>query len=681
MRLFGTKRIPFFVVEVEVMRKQRWAFRCLLCLGYLFVFLFLGRDVSAQVKQEYWVKMADGTELHTVVLLPGDGTGSWPVLLTRGPYKFDNDFSLVQWGVVKVEQNTRGRFLSKGKDSVFGDDRVDGAETVAWIRKQPWCNGRVATFGGSALGITQYIMADTVGDSLVGQMVWVGASDLYHHTFFSRGGFRQRLVTGWMENQATTNQMPLPHPMLAEFEREQLSGSPFWRARKIQDPSKINLPALHVGGWYDFHAQATLDTFSLYQTQGGPLARGKQHLIMGPWAHDVGRAQIGELTFPAGAETFVGLSLLQLFEGFMDRYLHQKATSSLDRLSPVNVYVMGAVGEVGALGNQWLQAQTWPPPLNQTLRVYLRADKSLSVEEPTSAETSAFFRYDPQNPVPTLGGDNLLIPSGPFDQRSAESRADVLLYSSGPLPEPLLVVGKVKVHLWVATDAKDTDFTAKLTDVYPDGRSMLVMDGVIRLRHRRTAEKEEFVTPETPVEVEIDMGSTAIVFNKGHRIRLAISSSNSPRFAANPNTGDKFSLQPTQTVIAKNTVYHDKIRASYLLLPIPDTDTWLKKNTENSTEKVVSEASLEKSPEVIQDAADVEPSIEKSAVETPASLEEQTIEQAESTKEAIPSEPQPKTGCGCEEESTEGTTGRWLLVVVLLFWLKRRQSQKHFSLR
>ncbi|MCB9641019.1 MAG: CocE/NonD family hydrolase [Myxococcales bacterium] len=644
-------------------------------LGVLSLFLFLWTwDVSAQVRQDHWVKMADGTELHTVVLLPGDGQGSWPVVLTRGPYKFDHDFGLLQLGVVKVEQYTRGRFQSKGEDTVFGDDRSDGGDTVAWIRKQPWCNGRVATFGGSALGITQYLMAEAAGDGLSAQMVWVGSSDLYHQTFFSRGGFRQSLVTGWLENQATTNQMPLPHPMLAAFERETLSGTAFWKARSIQEPSKINTPALHVGGWFDFHAQSTLDTFMMYQNQGGALARGKQILIMGPWVHDIGRAQVGELTFPAGAETFAGLSLLDLFTGYVDRYLHQKPTSVLDGLAPVNVYVMGAVGEVGALGNQWVKAQTWPPPVQQELRVYLRSNKSLSIEEPQATDASATFSYDPKHPVSTLGGDNLLLPSGSYDQRSLESRSDVLLYTSVALPSPILVMGRVKAHLWVSTDAADTDFTVKVTDVYPDGRSMLLMDAIGRLRHHKSTTKEDFVTPNTPVALEIDLGSTAMVFNQGHQIRVAISSSNSPRFAPNPNTGAKFAIQPSMTVVAKNTVYHDKQRASYIVLPIPDFEAWQK---QTMGEGVQEQAPVEKVEEPVledsQEAGPLESAKEESIAET--ALESSDASVTEVPIQETPTEGNvestPRGGCGCRGGSSEASWVLFFFVGILLVVRRR----------
>ncbi|MFZ5500519.1 MAG: CocE/NonD family hydrolase, partial [Candidatus Micrarchaeota archaeon] len=198
---------------------------------------------------------------------------------------------------------------------------------------------------------------------------------------------------------------------------------------------------------------------------------------------------------------------------------------------------------------------------------YLHADGALSTEKPPADGASKTFKFDPKNPVPTRGGCNLNIPAGSFDQRPVENRPDVLLYTTDSLPEPVEVTGRVKVHLWASSSCKDTDFTAKLTDVYPDGRSMLVLDGIIRARHRNTVEKDELMAPGTVYRFEVDLWSTSIIFNKGHRIRIAVSSSNAPRFDPNPNTGDPFRTND-KTVVAENTLYHDAEHPSYVLLPV-----------------------------------------------------------------------------------------------------------------
>jgi putative CocE/NonD family hydrolase len=188
-------------------------------------------------------------------------------------------------------------------------------------------------------------------------------------------------------------------------------------------------------------------------------------------------------------------------------------------------------------------------------------------ESPAADEKPQTYTYDPKDPVPTRGGNNLNIPAGPMDQRPVEDRADVLLFTTPTLEQPLEVTGRVKVILWASSSAKDTDFTAKLTDVHPDGRSMLVLDGIIRARHRDSMEREDFMEPGKTYKFEIDLWSTSIIFNKGHKIRVAVSSSNSPRFDANPNTGGQSWSEPNP-VAAKNTIYHDAERPSHIVLPV-----------------------------------------------------------------------------------------------------------------
>lgn len=626
---------------------------------------------EAQVQRTFMVEMPDGAKLHTLAILPGTGNGTWPVLLMRSPYTFESSQNFASIGVVLVMQNTRGRYQSTGQDTIFGDDAADGLVTVEWLQKQPWCNGRIATYGGSALALTQYLLAGVAGSKIAAQIAQVGAADLFHNVFFTGGVFRYELVYNWLENQAKTNKVTPPHPMLAQFEKQPLSGTPFWQKREISDWSKVAVPAVHIGGWYDIFHQGTIDAFQNYSTLGAPSARDKQILIMGPWVHSIGKSQAGELTYPTNSESFANITGAQLLVGIIDRYLKEQPTKALDSLKPVNVYVMGAAGEPGALGNQWVHAQSWPPP-GVRLKVYLRANKALSPDPPQAGEGKESFRYDPKDPVKTIGGNNLTIAAGSYDQRSIESRQDVLLFSSDVLPEPLPVVGRIKAKLWVATDAKDTDFTLKLTDVYPDGRSMLVLDSIVRLRHRNTTAKEEFATPNQPLQVTIDLGSTALIFNKGHRIRVAISSSNSPRFAPNPNTGEPFAIAPSRFVIAQNTVYHEPQRSSYIELPIADLNQWL-----NPTPK-------EPSPEPIPDAGSKEPPQEPASeplvpdgkseptVAPEPQITEPTLDA--SAKESVSELPPHNNGCSCQQGAGSGVL-MWCLLGLFVLMGRRRANE------
>ena len=228
---------------------------------------------------------------------------------------------------------------------------------------------------------------------------------------------------------------------------------------------------------------------------------------------------------------------------------------------------MGDVTDPAAPGNVWRSADSWPPPADVT-PFYLHAGGALSREKPTESGERT-YQYDPADPVPTRGGQNLLIDKGPMDQRPVESRPDVLLFTSEPLAAPLEVTGRITARLFVSSDCPDTDFTVKLCDVYPDGRSLLVTDGIRRASLRKSFEKHEPLAPGEVYELEVDLWSTSLIFNKGHRLRIAVSSSNSPRFEPNPNTGDRHPV-PGKTRVATNRLHLAPDHPNAILLPLAD---------------------------------------------------------------------------------------------------------------
>lgn len=241
--------------------------------------------------------------------------------------------------------------------------------------------------------------------------------------------------------------------------------------------------------------------------------------------------------------------------------------NGVEKSPAVRYYTMGAIGEKDAPGNEWRTSDVWPIPAVVT-PFFLDKDGFLSKEMPRETTTTGkSYVFDPNNPVPTIGGNNLTIAKGPLDQRKVEQRKDVLIFETPVLQEPLEVTGRIKVKLWASSTGKDTDFTAKLTDVYPDGRSMNVCDGIIRARYRKSFEKPELLVPGEIYEFEIDLWSTSIVFNRGHKIRLAISSSNYPRFDVNPNTGELPSTAKSKIAV-RNTIYCDQSHPSAIYLPI-----------------------------------------------------------------------------------------------------------------
>ncbi|RJP25420.1 MAG: CocE/NonD family hydrolase [Candidatus Omnitrophota bacterium] len=529
----------------------------------LFVFLTLiALPIVAEPQEAavYRVEMRDGVELATDVYLPSEGKGSWPVVLGRTPYskKSSADLaSLTERGIAVVIQDVRGRFDSGGFARPFADDgwgeRQDGYDTVHWIRAQAWCNGKIATVGGSAGGITQIQLAGSAPEGLAGQLIVVAPLSGYHSTFFMGGVFRKSLVEGWLKGAKW------PDENLAEI-RFHPAYDEYWQVQNLGERiEEVNWPISLVGGWFDIFQQGTIDAFVDIRNHGGSCARENAHLIMGPWHHGVNVTKVGELTFPDTAKTPA------LWPGQKEWLEHWLSDQPLDPAPPpVLYYTMGELPAGNAPGNEWRSCENWPPD-SMPHKYYLCSDGGLS-ENPPEASVRT-YTYDPKNPVPTIGGQNLLLPMGPHDQRSIEQRDDVLVFSTPPLSEPLEVTGRITATLYVSTNAVDTDFTAKLTDVYPDGRSMLLNDGIRKLSFRHSLISPTAVVPGKIYQLEIDLWSTSIVFNTGHCIRLAISSSNSPRFEANPNTGFA-DWRNTETVAAEQSIYIGGECASYLLLPV-----------------------------------------------------------------------------------------------------------------
>ncbi len=518
-----------------------------------------GTSAGGQRLETFLVPMRDGTKLATDVVFPAGG-GPWPVVLSRTPYGRAGKLLESGWprlGIVAVLQDVRGRFDSEGANFAFKFDgwgtSQDGADTIAWLREQSWCNGKVASEGVSAGGITQVLTAAAAPEGLVAQAIGVAFSSMYHHAAYVGGAYQKALLEDWL----TTNQFDPQH--LVEV-RAHESYDAYWQAVDAGAlADRVQVPGLFTGGWYDVFQQGTIDAFRQRQSQGGPGAKGRQKLVIGPWPHGRKR-EVGELVYPENALQPPGPTT----RAWMRHYLLGE-DNGVENLPAVTYYQMGAVGEAGAPGNVWKTADSWPPEsIPQSW--YLQPDGSLGLEAPPADGAPKDYDYDPAKPVPTRGGNNLTIPAGPFDQRPVENRPDVLVFTSAPLAEPLALGGAVTARLWFASSAKDTDLTVKLTDVYPDGRSMLVLDGIRRLKFRNGYTTPEPLVPGQPYEIEVELWSTSLVINRGHRLRVAISSSNAPRFEPHSNTFEPLD-QRTGTQVARQTLYLDAAHPSRLVLP------------------------------------------------------------------------------------------------------------------
>lgn len=507
------------------------------------------------------VAMRDGARLATDVYLPR-GEGPWPVLLARTPYNKDGwsagyaDMGL-ELGYAVVVQDMRGRFASEGGNLPFiaggWGELQDGYDTCGWITRQEWCNGSIGTVGGSALGITQNLLAPTQPPGVRCQHIAVSTSSLFHQAAYQGGQVRLSQLEGWLGGQEFD-------PEAMELFYEHNTYDEFWQQLNIEERIEdIRLPAVHVGGWFDTFSQGTIDSYLLRQHYGGDSARRTQKLIMGPWTHGVGNTLVGGLEFPGNAAA----SPLEWQERWFAYWL-RGVDNNIMQEPAVQYYTMGAVGEEDAPGNEWRTSDDWPPPATET-EFLLSSDGKLT--QGMDAQTGGLgFTFDPGEPVPTLGGRNLELQAGSFDQQSIEQRGDVLVFSTPVLAEPLEVTGRIRCRLLASSNAVDTDIAVRLCDVYPDGRSMLIADGILRLSRRNGMEKIDLLTPGEQYEVYVDLWSTSMVFNAGHSIRLSVAGSNYPRWQLNPGTGADW--QDGDEYVEQTTTIECGPAASALILPL-----------------------------------------------------------------------------------------------------------------
>ena len=512
---------------------------------------------AAAVKPlEEMVAMRDGVRLSTNVYLP-EGKGPFPVVLIRTPYgKLTQAVGYAAWtrrGFALVTQDVRGKGQSEGPYRPFMDDPADGFDTVEWVARQSWSNGKVGMFGASAMGIASNLAAMMNPPHLAATFVLVARSSIFTQSAFMGGVFRKELNEIWLKRQGAIDVLneTFKHNVYDHF--YDIAEMPlYW--------DKIKVPVYNWGGWYDIFAQGNIDNFAGQQAQGGGRAAGNQKLTMGPWGH----GQIEEVKYPANSVMNATEEALRWFE----YWLQGKDNGIMDE-PPVKYYVMGDVTDAKAPGNEWRTALAWPVP-SKTTSYFLTAGGGLSDSLPAEAESTDTYKYDPKNPVPTVGGANLNIKKGPMDQRAIGNRADVLKFMTPPLDTPVEVTGRVKVELWAESDAVDTDFMAKLVDVYPDGTERLVLDSAIRARFREGLDREVSMKKGEVYRLTIDLWSTSIIFNKGHRIALHITSSNDPRFDPNPNTGKPLRAD-NEARVATNMIHHDRAHPSRALLPVVPT--------------------------------------------------------------------------------------------------------------
>lgn len=443
----------------------------------------------------------------------------------------------------------RGFYGSTGA-AVAGYDRgLDGYDAVEWIAQQPWCNGKIGTWGPSALGLIQFQTARHKPPHLVCSVPVVKDFKNKYTDYYYGGALREEHVESLEKLGFTSKALITAAPTY----------SLVWKTieRNSDYPDEISIPMLLIGGWFDHNPDDVMRAFQDLRERSDANVRSQHRLIMGPWEHSrVGLSQQGELEYPA-ANGVAETEALRFFD-FHLRGIENGWTAS----PPIRYYELG--------GDQWKTANTWSEVGRNQVALYLDNGKLTTIQPGVSDEKSVII-YDPRDPSPSYGGArfnpfNPSVKVGPLDIRQVvESRSDALVFTSDPAIESIRIAGSVTVKLWVSSDRTDTDFSVRLCDVYPDGRSMIMTDGIERMRFRNTTEREELLTPGSIYPVSIELQNLALTIEQGHRLRIVISASDWPRFDRNLNNGGPM-YTAGDTLIATNTVYHNGTYPSHVVI-------------------------------------------------------------------------------------------------------------------
>ena len=587
---------------------------------------------ALRVEHDLMIGMRDGMRMATDVYRPARNgvpvDGRFPVLLNRTPYDKGSlaaqAETFAQHGYVVAVQDLRGRYASEGKFlKVQPADAPDGYDTIEWLAKQPWSNGKIGMWGQSFAAHAQAGAAQLNPPSLRTLVINMGGmSNAWDHGVRYRGTYEMGRQLTWAWNQLLAdapspavkalltqekvedwyNVQPMrrglnPLSVVPEYEGwyldffEHADYDAFWKDPMVNWEEHYgqtsDIPMIHIGGWYDIFLAGTFGNYSGLRK----LKTAPQRVLVGPWTHSGNiRPYAGDVSFGADAAIadFYGAFHLRWFDHFLKGELTGVENDALVRL-----FVMGT-GDGhkdvdGRLfhGGYWRDSPSWPLPGTRLVPYYFHADGSLSTARPREPNASTTYSFDPRHPVPTIGGgSSARLKDGAYNQREDQrfppsaapflplrSRSDVVVFQTEPLTEDVTVIGPITVVLHASSSRTDTDFTAKLIDVYPSsldwpaGFDMNLTDAIVRGRYRATRDHAVLLTPRRVYPFTIEPFPTANVFKKGHRIRVDISSSNFPRFDVNPNTGEPLGLN-RRLVTADNTVHHSAVYPSHIVLPI-----------------------------------------------------------------------------------------------------------------
>ena len=574
-------------------------------------------DLGGVTEKHVMIPMRDGVKLSAFLYTP-PGQGPWPVLLEQR-YANGNDpgtqksfAKLAQGGYVTVLANFRGSQKSegvwRGYRALGWGELKDGYDLVEWLAAQPWSTGKVGTFGSSQAGFAQNFLAVTQPPHLAAQYMIDTGLSLYHEGYRIGGITRPERFKG-MDKVARVPEHN--RELMAEWFAHP-SYDAYWQDEDCSRHfDKMNVPCFTVGSWFDFMCVGSVDSYIGRQHRGGAKSRGTQQLLIGPWLH--GRFKetnkSNEMTYPENAKFAMDAHMLKWFDHHLkgiDNGVTQEPT--------IRYYVMGALDEEGAPGNEWRTATDWPVEVKLTPYFLLppsprrggpgrgadvrkdaaiassplpnpppqgegtkqredtkRGEESeafvgrLSTTSPSSTDATVSWLADPLKPASI---STIAFP-GAKDAREFEQHPEVRTFTTDVLTEAVEWTGKVQAELFVTSSAKDTDFIVRVSDVYPDGRSMLIMDYVRRARYRDGFDQEVFLKPGEVAKVAFDVGWLSQVFNKGHRIRITVASTGAPFYEPNPNTGEPLTIEfPSNAVTAKNTLHVNQTHASRVIAPV-----------------------------------------------------------------------------------------------------------------
>lgn len=565
-------------------------------------------EYRVEVERNVEIEMRDGVRLRADVYMPV-GAEKFPVLLMRLPY--DKSVSEAvgymhpEWyarqGYIVVTQDVRGRYASDGEFRPFHHERLDGADTIRWAKRLPRANGKVGMYGYSYVGATQLHAAVDAAEELTAIAPGFTNDGYYEDWTYKNGALHLAFIQSWAtslapniairqgDREAASDLVRKANRILEWYDHLPLHEHPgisreysFYYYEWLEHPTfddywkqwdlsrsyaRMNVPALHIGGWYDIFIEGTIRNYV-----GMSALHPHQKLVIGPWVHYPWTSYAGIMDFGEEARNVVDEWQIRWF----DYWLKGKDNGIMNE-PPVNIFVMG--------DNVWRQEWEWPLARTQYTKFYLHSDGNANSLSGTGRlDTTApgrepfdLYAYNPLEPVPSLGGNSCCVPTltpmGPHDQRPVEIRNDVLVYTSEELKEDVEVTGPVRAVLYASSSADDTDFTVKLVDVHPDGKAINIVQGIQRASYRESNERPTPIEPGVIYKYEFHVGSTSNVFKKGHRIRVEISSSNFPLYERSLNcfrTDRKADFLHVNAATQK--IYHDAEHPSHVVLPIIPRD-------------------------------------------------------------------------------------------------------------